>query len=107
MPNRKWTDELIESELRRIARHYDRMPSPSELTKRGLKKLVSAVYARGGFDHWCDLPHDPAAEIVRTPTRSVRVPRVIQLVRYDRLPLRDVRFSRRNVFYRDRNRCHE
>jgi 5-methylcytosine-specific restriction endonuclease McrA len=26
-------------------------------------------------------------------------------VRYDRLPSREVRFTRRNIFYRDRNRC--
>ncbi len=54
MQNRKWTDELIAYELRRIARRYDRMPSPSELAKVGLKSLASAVYSRGGFDVWCN-----------------------------------------------------
>ena len=71
----------------------------------GRARAVDGEFRTYAFDHWCDMPHDPSAEIVRTPTRVVRVPQVIQLVRYDRLPLRDVRFSRRNVFYRDRNRC--
>ena len=43
--------------------------------------------------------------MIRTPTRAIRIPRVIQLVHYDRLPRREVRFTRRNIFFRDRNRC--
>ena len=43
--------------------------------------------------------------MIRAPTRAIRVANVIQLVRYDRLPTREVRFTRRNILYRDRNRC--
>ena len=35
----------------------------------------------------------------------MRVPRVILLVAYDRVPKRHVRFSRFNVYARDRNTC--
>ena len=35
----------------------------------------------------------------------IRVPRVILLVAYDRVPKRQVRFSRFNVFSRDKNTC--
>jgi len=34
---------------------------------------------------------------------AVRIPRVVVLVAYDRVPRRNVRFSRRNIFVRDRN----
>lgn len=37
--------------------------------------------------------------------RALRIPRVILLVGYDRVPKRQVRFSRFNIFARDRNTC--
>jgi 5-methylcytosine-specific restriction endonuclease McrA len=45
---------------------------------------------------------DPAVGVVG---RVVRIPRVVVLVAYDRVPRRNVRFSRRNIFVRDRNTC--
>ena len=35
----------------------------------------------------------------------IQVPRVIRLLSYDRMPRNVVKFSRRNVFLRDENRC--
>jgi 5-methylcytosine-specific restriction endonuclease McrA len=57
------------------------------------------------FDDWCDLPARAGEPMIRTPTRAIRIPRVIQLIHYSRLPSREVRFTRRNIFYRDRCRC--
>ena len=62
-------------------------------------------FASYDFDDWCDLPPRAGELVVRTPTRLIPVPRVIQLVHYDRLPSREVRFTRRNIFYRDKCRC--
>src|SRR5678809_317714 len=42
---------------------------------------------------------------VRTPRYWILVPRVIRLMEYDRVPRREVRFSRRNILARDENRC--
>ena len=36
---------------------------------------------------------------------SIEVPRVIRLLRYDRVPQHVVKFNRRNIFLRDHNRC--
>ena len=36
---------------------------------------------------------------------QVQVPRVVRLLHYDRMPRNVVKFSRRNVFLRDENRC--
>jgi 5-methylcytosine-specific restriction endonuclease McrA len=36
---------------------------------------------------------------------ELAVPKVIRLLTYDRRPRRPVRFNRRNIFARDRNRC--
>jgi hypothetical protein len=47
----------------------------------------------------------PAAEAVRSPCIVLRVPRVLLLNAYDRVPRREIRFSRRNVYLRDENTC--
>ncbi len=71
----------------------------------GRARALTEDFVSHTFESWCDLPMDRGAEAIRTPSARVRIPRVIQLVYYDRLPFREVRFTRRNVFYRDRNRC--
>jgi 5-methylcytosine-specific restriction endonuclease McrA len=44
-------------------------------------------------------------EYVRTVSCDIRVPRIIRLIFYDRLPRRAVKLNRRNIFARDENRC--
>ncbi|MHC4777460.1 MAG: HNH endonuclease [Planctomycetota bacterium] len=68
-------------------------------------------YVSFDFDSWRDLsalredfPGDED-EVVSTVSFEIRVPRVIRLVFYDKLPRHDVRFNRRNIFARDGNRC--
>lgn len=50
-------------------------------------------------------PDSDADEWVRTPSIEIRVPRIIRLLVYDRLPERSVKFNRRNVYARDQGRC--
>lgn len=71
----------------------------------GRARAVDRDFATYDFENWCDLPAGAADEVIRTPSRAIRIPRVIQLLHYDRLPRREVRFTRRNIFFRDRNRC--
>jgi 5-methylcytosine-specific restriction endonuclease McrA len=71
----------------------------------GRAKALASDFVSYDFEDWCDLPPRAGDEVIRTPSRTIRIPKVIQLVRYDRLPTREVRFTRRNIFYRDRNRC--
>ena len=47
----------------------------------------------------------PAAEAVRSPCIVLRMPRVVLLGAYDRVPRREIRFSRRNVYLRDAHTC--
>ncbi|MCL2330255.1 MAG: HNH endonuclease [Phycisphaerae bacterium] len=42
---------------------------------------------------------------IRTVRFSMAVPRIIRLRLYERLPARDVKFNRRNIFARDSSRC--
>ncbi len=71
----------------------------------GRARAVAPDFTTYDFDNWCDLPPGFDAPVIHTPTRTIRVPHVIQLVYYDKLPRREVRFTRRNIFFRDRNRC--
>ncbi len=71
----------------------------------GRARALSPDFTPYDFDNWCDLPVGIDDDVIRTPSRRIRIPRVIQLVYYDRVPHREVRFTRRNIFFRDRNRC--
>jgi 5-methylcytosine-specific restriction endonuclease McrA len=51
--------------------------------------------------NWVEAP----AGFVRSTTMRFAVPEVIRLVRYDRVPHREVAFTRHNVFARDGRRC--
>lgn len=58
------------------------------------------------FREWCDVsPSLGPDEVVQTISFRVPVPRVILLLFFDRLPAKDVKFTRQNVFERDKNIC--
>ena len=58
------------------------------------------------FDSWRDFSTDaPDHELVTTISWKIRVPRVIVLLFFDRLPKKEVKFTRHNVFERDKNTC--
>ena len=44
-------------------------------------------------------------EWVRCVRFEIAVPRIVRLLFYDRLPRQTVKFNRRNIYARDRNRC--
>ncbi len=71
----------------------------------GRARAVAPDFSTYDFENWCDLPVGADHERIHTPRRAIRIPRVIQLLHYDRVPRREVRFTRRNIFFRDRNRC--
>jgi 5-methylcytosine-specific restriction endonuclease McrA len=54
---------------------------------------------------WAELAAAPGAPCVRAARLRLRVPEVVCLARYDRLPASAVTFSRRNVAKRDHYTC--
>jgi len=65
-------------------------------------------FATHDFDSWRDFSVSaPEAEheMVTTISWKIRVPRVIVLLLFDRLPKKEVKFTRHNVFERDNNTC--
>jgi 5-methylcytosine-specific restriction endonuclease McrA len=65
-------------------------------------------FATHDFDSWRDFSvsaPESDDEMVTTISWKIRVPRVIVLLLFDRLPKKEVKFTRHNVFERDNNTC--
>lgn len=76
------------------------------LLYQGVARAVNEEYRTFDFDSWSELSVSMAHhETIGLVDRAVRVPRVILLLAYDRVPKRQVRFSRHNIYARDRDTC--
>lgn len=68
-------------------------------------------YSNYNFQNWCEISQlkrnfEPDEyDWISTVNFHIAVPRIIRLLFYDRLPRTDVKFNRRNIFARDKNRC--
>jgi len=81
---------------------------------RDLAEVVSFEqdgYSNYNFQNWCEVSQfrrdfEPDGhDWVSTVNFYIAVPRIIRLLFYDRLPRNEVKFNRRNIFARDKNRC--
>jgi len=75
------------------------------LLYKGHVRAVAPDYTTYDWEDWVDIPPQSNEDSIVTPTLRIRIPRVILLLDFDRLPRHEVRFTRKNIFYRDRNRC--
>ncbi len=57
------------------------------------------------FKAECGMSDDDRYESIKTFSLEVRVPKIIRLVVYDKLPKATIKFNRKNIFARDKNRC--
>jgi 5-methylcytosine-specific restriction endonuclease McrA len=58
------------------------------------------------FHEWREFSQGHHGEdVVHTVSFKIRIPRVILLLFFDRLPHKEVKFTRHNIFERDRNCC--
>jgi len=79
------------------------------LLYQGHAKVIDEDYQAYDFDNWSEVSQQMVetddGEFICSPTLKLKIPRVIVLVLYDRLPQRQVRFSRKNIFERDNFTC--
>jgi len=110
---------ILDSNVLALNRHFMalRVMSVRRAFSLLFQNVAQVIHIEGGqyatydFDSWAELsqlkrefePH--AHEWLHTVRFEIAVPRVIRLLCYDKLPRSDVRFNRRNIFARDRNRC--
>jgi 5-methylcytosine-specific restriction endonuclease McrA len=75
------------------------------LLYQGVARAVDEQYRTFDFDSWRDLSVELGQDRLGIVGGVVRVPRVLLLTAYERIPKRHVRFSRFNIFARDSNIC--
>jgi 5-methylcytosine-specific restriction endonuclease McrA len=75
------------------------------LLYRGAARAVDEQYQTFDFESWSQLSAAVHEESLGTSSGRLKVPRVILLQAYDHLPRARVRFSRLNIYARDRNQC--
>lgn len=85
--------------------HVTSVKRAFSLLYQGIAKAVDKQYALFDFESWTELSAAVNDETIGTVDRAIRIPRVILLVAYDRIPKRKVRFSRQNIYLRDKNTC--
>jgi len=71
----------------------------------GVAKAVDSQYETFDYESWRQVGIERNDETVGLVDRVIKVPRVILLIAYDRVPKRRIRFSRYNIFARDKNTC--
>lgn len=75
------------------------------LVYSGTARVVDEQYQTFDFESWAGQAGGDEQDIIGTTSGRVRVPRVILLQWFDRMPRRHVRYSRANVFDRDDFTC--
>lgn len=71
----------------------------------GVARALDEQYQSFDFESWSDLKVREGEYGIGVVGKMIRTPRVILLQVYDRLPKKQVRFSRNNIYARDKNRC--
>ncbi len=90
--------------------HVCGMRRAFSLIYRGAAQVVSrenGSFSVYDFDRWAGAEWDwgDGAVCVSTVSMKIRAPEIIILRAYDRLPAREVKLTRRNIYLRDRNTC--
>jgi 5-methylcytosine-specific restriction endonuclease McrA len=74
--------------------------------------IEDGQYANYDFPAWCEVSafralerKQPHEDWIRAVRFEIQAPRIIRLLRYDRVPRKSLRFNRRNIFARDGHRC--
>jgi 5-methylcytosine-specific restriction endonuclease McrA len=73
--------------------------------------IEDGQYANYDFQSWREISElkaefkEPHEDWIRSVNFEIQVPRVLRLLRFDRVPKQRVRLNRRNIFARDANRC--
>jgi 5-methylcytosine-specific restriction endonuclease McrA len=75
------------------------------LLYQGVARAVDEQYRTFDFESWRSLALEVHHERLGVVGGVIRVPRVLLLTAYERVPRRHVRFSRFNIFARDNNTC--
>lgn len=94
--NKSWVAVNIASVRRAISLLYQDMA----------RAVYPEDYSVFDFEDWCELSRvKKDGRFIHTPSLSIRVPEIIVLKGFNGFIQREIRFSRRNIFERDKQMC--
>src|SRR5688500_17463463 len=76
------------------------------LVFKGFARIVDSQYQFHDFQSWAAVGMNLDDERIHLTMSAIKVPRVIMLQFYEKLPRRNVRLTRQNIYLRDKNTCH-
>lgn len=93
-----------------LNRHYQPIHVTSvkrafSLLYQGVARAIDAQYRLYDFGDWTALAVASQDDCIWTVSRSIKVPRVLVLTAFEKLPRTRVRFSRINIYARDEDTC--
>lgn len=68
-------------------------------------RALDVAWVAHDFESWSQLAAEDGATSLGTSRGPIRIPRVVQLVHFDRMPRSTIRLTRRNIFLRDGHTC--
>lgn len=71
----------------------------------GAVRVLDREYRLFDFSSWAELSAEYGEDTVGMVNRRIRIPRIVVLQTFDRLPRSNIRFSRHNIFSRDDHTC--
>lgn len=71
----------------------------------GAAKALDSQYQIFDYESWAELGAEHGDDVVQTARLALKVPRVLVLQVYDKLPRQTIRFSRQNIYARDNFTC--
>lgn len=101
---------MLNSAVLVLNRHYQpvhvtNVKRAFSLLYQGVARAIDEQYRLYEFADWAGLSAALSDDSIQTPNRSIRVPRVVVLSVFEKLPRVRVRFSRLNIYARDDDTC--
>jgi 5-methylcytosine-specific restriction endonuclease McrA len=96
--NRCWQAINVKSPTEAISMMYD--DSATALDIRGDDYMVPLKW-----EDWISLPYDEDSSYVNTVSLQVKIPKIIVLSKFDRVPKKRPKFTAKNIWLRDNGIC--
>jgi 5-methylcytosine-specific restriction endonuclease McrA len=85
--------------------HVTNVRRAFSLLYQGAARAIDEQYRLYDFEDWSALSAAVDADSVKTISRAIRIPRVLVLSVFEKMPKARVRFSRLNIYVRDQDVC--
>jgi 5-methylcytosine-specific restriction endonuclease McrA len=85
--------------------HVTNVKRAFSLLYMGIAHAIDEHYRQYDFEDWAALSAAASDEAVTTVDKRLRIPRVLVLTAFEKMPMIRVRFSRLNIYARDSDTC--